>query len=157
MPSVEGDKSIWHKLFRKKDIRHYNKNAFIFAFFLFVAFIFWYITSLGKEVKGEFHFTSGFVNIPKGKAIADEIPLKMTLELKGQGYSLLKYKFYGNDNHLEVDLAKITYRRLPDSKPARYYILTTSLIQNLKKQMGNSFEIIAVKPDTIFLISSKEQ
>jgi hypothetical protein len=153
---VEGSKSIWHRTFRKKEIRLYNKNAIIFAFFLFVAFIFWYISSLGKEVKGEFHFTTDFVNIPKGKAIADEIPLKMTLELKGQGYSLLKYKFYGNENQMEIDLAKISYRRIPESKPSRYYILTSSLIQNIKKQMGNSFEIIAVKPDTIFLISSKE-
>jgi len=153
---VEGGRSIWHKLFRKKEIKLYNKNAFIFAFFLIVAFIFWYISSLGKEIKGEFRFTTSFQNIPRGKVIADEIPLKMTLELKGQGYSLLKYKFYGNNNHLVVDLAKITFRRLPESKPARFYILTTSLIQNLKKQMGNSFEIVAVKPDTIFLISSKE-
>jgi hypothetical protein len=151
---VRGEESILHKLSGRKKATLFNKNVLMFAFFLLIAFIFWYINSLGKEVRGEIRFTADFLNIPKGKEVSEDLPFRMTLELKGQGYALLKYKFSGQENKLNLDLTRISYRRIPETKPSRYYILTTALTQNIKKQLGNGFEIISVKPDTIFLTSS---
>jgi hypothetical protein len=147
---VEGKKGIWFIKLSKKEVRQLNKNIVIFAFFLFIAFVFWYINSLGKEIKGEFRFSASLINIPKGRAVTGENPLKLLLEIKGQGYTLIKYRF-SNQSNLVVDFSKVTIKRIPETAPARFFVLSSGMIPNFKKQLGNVFDIISVKPDTIFL------
>jgi hypothetical protein len=151
---VEGKSGIWFKKLTKKEVSLLNKNVVIFAFFLFLATIFWYLNSLGKEIKSDFRYSVSFINPPKGRIIANDLPKKLILELKGQGYSLLKNKISGNRLPLFVDLSKVTFKRIPNSNPTRYYILSSVLIPNFKKQIGNGFDVLSLKPDTVFLTFS---
>ena len=148
---MEKKTGIWISKLTKKEVRLLNKNVVIFVFFLFLAFIFWYLNSLGKELKSEFRFSANFINAPKGRVISGDLPLKLTIELKGQGFSLLKRKIYWNKDPLVIDLSKVTFRRIPESKPTRYYVLSSTLISVFKKQMENGMEVLSVKPDTIYL------
>jgi len=148
---VKENTGIWFKKLSKKEVSLLNKNIVIFAFFLFLASILWYLNSLGKEIKSDFRYPVKFINPPKGRVISSELPSKLSLELKAQGYSLLKHKITGNRVPLVVDFSKVIFKRIPDSKPTIYYFLSTGLIPNFKKQMGNGFDVLSVKPDTIFL------
>ena len=148
---MEGKTGIWFKKLTKKEVSQLNKNVVIFTFFLFLAFIFWYLNSLGKEIRSDFRYPVSFINPPKGRVVSSDLPPKLSLELKGQGYSMLKLKISGNRAPLIVDFSKVTFKRIFDSKPTIYYVLSTSLIPNFKKQMGNGFDVLSVKPDTIFL------
>jgi hypothetical protein len=148
---VEEKNSIWLRKLTKKGVSLLNKNVIMFAFFLFLAFIFWYLNSLSKEIKDDFKFSASFINVPKGRIISDDPPSKLILEIRGQGYSLLKYKFSTNRNKLLVDLSKVSFKRIPYAKPTRYFVISSGLISSFKRQLGNGFEIISIKPDTIFL------
>jgi hypothetical protein len=148
---VEKKTGMWIKKLTKKEVRHLNKNVVIFAFFLFLAFIFWCLNSLSKELKSDFRVSANFINAPKGRVISGDLPIKLTVELKGLGYSLLKKKIFGNTNPMVIDLSKITYRRIPDPKSTRYYVLSPALIPGFKKQMENGLEVQSVKPDTVYL------
>jgi hypothetical protein len=148
---MEQKSGIWFKKLTKKEVNLLNKNIVIFAFFLFLAFIFWYLNSLGKVINSDFKYTVTFTNPPKGRAISSDLPSKLFLELKGQGYSLLKNKISRKRSDLVVDFSKVTFKRIPDTKPVKFYILSSGLIPGFKKQIGNGFDVISVRPDTIFL------
>jgi hypothetical protein len=148
---MEQKSGIWFKKLTKKEVTLLNKNVVIFAFFLFLAFIFWYLNSLGKVINSDFRYQVTYINPPKGRVISNDLPSKLVLELKGQGYSLLKHKISGNRSDLVVDFSKVTFKRIPDSKPVKFYILSSGMIAGFKKQMGNGFDVISVRPDTIFL------
>jgi hypothetical protein len=148
---VEADKGIWYKNFTKKEVRLLNKNVVIFAFFLFLAFIFWYLNSLGKEIETDIRYSVRFINPPKGRVIPGNLQLKLMLEVRGQGYSLLRHKIGVDKSSLVVDLSKTPCRRIPDSDPPVYYLLSGSLVSNFKKQIGNGFQLLAVKPDSVFV------
>jgi hypothetical protein len=142
---------IWFRKFTRKEVSQLNKKVVIFTFFLFLAFILWYLNSLGKEIKSDFRYPVSFINPPKGRVVSNEIPSKLSLEIKGQGYSLLKRKISGNRIPLVVDFSKVTFKRVPYSRPTIYYVLSAGLMTNFKKQLGNGIEVLSVKPDTIFL------
>ena len=154
---MEKKSGIWIRKLTKKEVSHLNKNVVIFAFFLFLASVFWYLNSLGKELRSDFKFSANFINVPKGRVISGDLPLKLILELKGQGYSLLKRKISWKMNPLVIDLSKVTFKRVPDSKPTRFYVLSASLLPGFKKQMENGFDVLSVKPDTIFLTFSQAE
>ncbi len=151
---MESNNRIWFKNLTKKEVSLLNKNVVIFAFFLFLAFIFWYLNSLGKEIDTDIRYSVRFVNPPKGKIISGDLPLKLFLEVRGQGYSLLKHKIGIDKSSLIVDLSKVSYRRIPDTDPTTYYLLSASLVSNFRKQIGSGFQLISVKPDTIYLTFS---
>jgi hypothetical protein len=148
---VERKKDIWFITLSKKEVSQLNKNIVIFVFFLFLAFILWYLNSLGKEIKSDFKYNVSFINPPKGRIISGELPSKLSLEIMGRGYTLLKRKISGSQPPLVVDLSKVLFKRIPDSKQARYYFLSSGLILNFEKQVGNGFDILSIKPDTIIV------
>lgn len=148
---MEKKSGIWFKKLTKKEVSQLNKNVVIFGFFLFLAFILWYLNSLGKVITSDFRYQVTFINPPKGRTISNDLPSKLFLGLQGQGYSLLKNKISGKRSDLIVDFSKVTFKRIPDSKPAKYYILSSGLIAGFKKQIGDGFDVISVRPDTIFL------
>lgn len=142
---------IWFRNLAVKGAQSINREIFVFAFFLFLSFIFWYLNSLRKVIETDLRYPVQYINIPKNKPLSNELPEKLTLNLKGPGFSIIKLKISGNRAPLVIDFSKITYRRLPDSRTPEYYIISGGLIKNFAKQLRSEFEIISVKPDTLFV------
>jgi hypothetical protein len=139
----------------KKGVRKINRDVAVFAFFLFLSFILWYLNSLGKEIEAGINFQVKYTNIPKERVINDAVPVDLNLFLKGPGYSILKLKFYGKKAPLIIDISKVSYKRLPGGKSLNYYIITSGLTKSLNVQMRSGCEITSIKPDTLFFTLDK--
>jgi hypothetical protein len=147
---VKGKIFIWFRNLAVKGVRSFNREIFVFAFFLFLSFLFWYLNSLRKVIEIDLRYPVQYVNPPKNRAISRELPAKLTLNLKGAGFSIIKLKVSGNRAPLIIDFSKVAYRRVPDSHLADYFIVSNGLLKSFSKQLNSEFEIISVKPDTLF-------
>ena len=147
---VKWKSSIWLKQLRDKGTLKIDRDVLIYAFFLFLSFIFWYLNSLGKEIESDVKYPVRYINIPKERVLTDGLPAKLDLYLKGPGYSILKLKLSGNRAPLVLDISAIDYTRVPGSKTLNYYILTSDLIPNLTNQLRAECRINSIKPDTLF-------
>jgi hypothetical protein len=134
----------------KKGVSSINKNIIVFAFFLLFSFIFWYLNSLGKELEADIRYPVKYNNIPARRSLTADTPSRLSLSMKGPGYSLLKLKISGNSAPLAIDLSRVTCRHVKSSRPDDYYIITSALLQNFNSQMKSACKIISVKPDTLF-------
>ena len=126
-----------------------NRELPVFAFFLLLSFVFWYLNELSKELKGTINYPVRYINPPKDRVVTGEIPDKLEMELRGPGYSILKVKLSGSRAPMVVDFSKLSPRRLPGAKP-HYYLVTSGLISSFSKQMHADFEILSIHPDTLF-------
>jgi hypothetical protein len=140
---------ILNRKFTKREASVVNRDIVVFTFFLFLSFGLWYINSLGKEVEGDIKYPVKYLNLPKERVIENE-PEKLNLYLKGPGYSVLKLRLSGNKAPLQIDLSKISYKRVPESKAADYFIVTSGLLKSFTVQVRAGCEVIAIKPDTLF-------
>lgn len=140
----------------KKEVSAINRDVVVFTFFLFISFGLWYINSLGKEIEADIKYPVKYINIPKERVIAELIPDRVNFSLKGPGYSVLKLKMSGNKPPVVIDLSKVSYKRLPESKNYEYFIITSGLVKSLTVQIRSGCEIIAIKPDTLFFKLNKE-
>jgi hypothetical protein len=127
-----------------------NRNVIVFAFFLLLSFVFWYLNSLGKDLQTDIRYPVKYVNIPKGKTLSAGLPSRLNLFLQGPGYSILQLKTTGNSMPLEVDFSSIKVRSDPDHKPADYYIVTSEMIKDINSQLKSECRVISVKPDTLY-------
>jgi hypothetical protein len=49
----------------------------------------------------------------------------------------------------------VNYKRVPESTKNNYLLVTSGLTKSLKLQLGSEFEILAIKPDTLFFTLDK--
>jgi hypothetical protein len=154
---VRGKVGIWLKKLTKKEVSLFRKDVIIFAFFLFLSFIFWYLNSLRKDIEIDIKYPVQYINPPKDRVISNDPPSKLIFSLKGPGYSIIKLKISGNRAPVVIDFSKVTYKRLPDSGLSEYYIVSSGLARNFRQQLRTDFEIISVKPDTLFFVFDKKK
>jgi hypothetical protein len=140
----------------KKGVGGINKDIVVFAFFLFLSFVFWYLNSLGKDIEIGIKYPVKYTNLPKEKIIVDDPQVKLTLYLKGKGSSILKLKLSGGKTPVEIDISKVGYRKVPGSRNPDYYIVTSGLAKSLSVQMRSACEVTSVKPDTLFFTLVKK-
>jgi hypothetical protein len=135
---------------RKKGAGVINSDVGVFAFFLFLAFIFWYLNSLGKETEAGIKYQVKYINLPSDRIISDEPKAIINLYLKGRGSSILKLKLSENKAPVAIDISKVNYKRIHGSKELSYFIVTSALTKSLAVQLGSGFEVTSIKPDTLF-------
>jgi len=141
--------------FTKKGVGRINRDVAVFAFFLFLSFVLWYLNSLGKETEAGIKFAVKFTNLPKERVIAEKPAMWLNVYLKGKGSSILKLKFSGNKTPVNIDISKVNYKRVPGSKDLDYYIVSSGLNKSLTVQLRSGCEVTSIKPDTIFFTLEK--
>lgn len=135
----------------KKGVNSVRENIIVFAFFLFLSFVFWYLNSLSKDLEADIRYPVTYINPPRNKAVDENLPSRLYLYMKGPGYSMLKLKMSGNRSPVVVDFSKIPYKLLyDDESSSTYYLITSEIILDLNSQLKSICKISAVKPDTLF-------
>jgi hypothetical protein len=138
-----------------KGVGRINRDVAVFAFFLFLSFVFWYLNSLGNETEAGIKYPVEYINLPKDRVIAGKPPVLLNIYLKGKGSSIMKLKFPGNRAPVTIDISKVNYRRVSGSRELDYYIVTSGLIKSLTVQLRSGCEITSIKPDTLFFTLEK--
>ncbi|HNT92727.1 MAG TPA: hypothetical protein PLT88_09010 [Bacteroidales bacterium] len=121
----------------------------LFAFFLLLSFVFWYLNELSKELQGTINYPVRYINPPKDRIVTGDLPEKLEMDLRGPGYSILKVKLSGSRAPVVIDFSRVTPRRIPGTMP-RYYLVTSGLINSFSKQLHADFDILSIQPDTLF-------
>lgn len=152
---MKGKHGIWKENLTKKKVSVINRDVVVFAFFLLLSFVFWYLKSLEKEIETGIRYPVKYTNLPKEREINDEVAVKLNLFLKGPGYSILKIKLSGNRTPVIIDISKVSYKRVPGSNGLDYFILTSGLTKSLTVQLRTGCEITSIKPDTLFFTLDK--
>lgn len=139
----------------RKKVKVINRDIAGFIFFLLLSFAFWYLNSLGKETETGINYSVELVNPPKARVIRRDQEPRLTLFLKGPGYSILKLKISENKTPVIIDISQVNYRRVAGSRDRFYYIVTSSLLKSLSVQLNSECEITSIKPDTLFFTLDK--
>ena len=152
---MKGPNSIESKRLTKREVSGIRRNLLVFAFFLFISFIFWYLNSLGKSLEAEIRYPVRYISIPKGMVLTEELPEKLNLNLLGPGYSIFKLKYSGNRTPAIIDISKVAYKRVKGSSGSGYFLITSGLVKNLSAQLKTECTILSIKPDTLFFSFEK--
>jgi hypothetical protein len=136
----------------KKRVRIINRDVGVFAFFLVLSSLLWYLNSLGKENEAGIKYHIKFTNLPKERTINQEQPGELNVFLKGPGYTILKLKLSGKKAPLIIDISKVNYKRIQGGKA---FVVTSGLAKSLNVQIRSGCEITSIKPDTLFFSFNK--
>ena len=149
MEPSETRSKLEERIISLKD-RILKREAAVFSFFLVLAFIFWFLNGLSKEMNGRIEYPVRYINFPESRALVNELPDHLDLNVTGPGYSIVQTKMGGRREHLTIDLDEASIRVIEDRERLRFYILSFSLREELSTQIRSEFEISSISPDTIY-------
>lgn len=153
-PGESSGKTL-QRLFRILKKRLFNRNVAVFSFFLLLSFIFWFINALSKNITGTINFPVRYVNFPEDLALVNELPDKLTLEIEGPGYPVLKTKISGNKTPLVIDVNNSGLSVRGNETELEFFISSYNLRETFIRQIRSDFGIISVSPETLNFVFDK--
>lgn len=140
------------KIFSSLKEKLFNRNVAVFSFFLLLSFIFWFINALSKDIDSTIKYPVRYINFPDNMALVNELPEKLSLDVHGPGYSVLKSKIGGNRVPLLINVSNWGRSVRDDAAGQEFFIYSFNLRESFKRQVRADFEINAVRPDTLNFI-----
>lgn len=137
---IRGIKSIPNKF------PPYNQKLVIFLFFVIISTFFWFIRSLGEEYEDVVDYPVRYSNYPEGKVLVGEVPDKLTLRIKSNGFNILKCKLNLNIIPLKFDVNSYSLNSLGVDT---FFILSETVKEILSEEL-NQVQILDITPDTLF-------
>jgi hypothetical protein len=136
-----------------KGLKGINSNILVFLLFLLLSFVFWYLNSLSKEIDTSLVYPVRYTNMPSGYNDFSNLPERLTLMLKGHGYSIVRLKLSAKKHPFEIDLSKASLRHDQEKGPDAWYLITAPLITGFNTEIIPGCKVVSVKPDTVFFSS----
>ncbi len=121
-----------------------NKKLNVFGLFLVLAFLLLVLSKLSKSYTETLIVSADIINLPEDRVLNIDDSPKLNIVVNTYGFHLFGSYFY--ENKIAIDLKDDAYIH-NDS----YVWLANRALPDIQVQLGKSFEIVSVQPDTLNL------
>jgi hypothetical protein len=125
-----------------------NQNILVFGFFLLISSFFWFLNALNKEYYADITVPVTYNNLPENKLVAGPLAKKLNVKITAFGHEVMNYKT-SSINSAEIDLSKHSLHLIPGGEEKRYYILTSTIKEDVAHVLGPDVEIKKIEPDSL--------
>lgn len=123
-----------------------KRNMITYLICLVIATILWFLNALNKEYPAEITYPIKYTDLPKDKMLISELPQKMTLEVKGQGFAILRHQI--SNSFLPI-VFNVNSDILNNRDVLKQTILTARLKDKIQSQFSSGISLEHIRPDTI--------
>jgi hypothetical protein len=110
----------------------------------------WFLKALEKNYTTEIDYPVRYRNFPSNKTLIGEVPDHLKLTVYAHGYVLLQHKISSRYIPLVISVKSFSLKQLRGADSGFYYIETRFMKDYIDKQLSSEFDILEVKPDTLF-------
>ena len=128
----------------------FRKKALIFGFFLIISVGFWFINILNKKYIQEVSYPVIYKNFPSQKVQVGNPPENLELKVMASGYTLLWFQLSSRYIPISFSVNLFTMHHLSGQDSSDFFIQTNYAKDYISNQLITKFEIISIKPDTLF-------
>ena len=128
-----------------------NRRSVAFAACLFLASLFWLLTSLSKEYVDEIRIPVVYQDLPENLLVVNELQYEVSAEAKGFGFNLLWYLLNFEQVEIPVNANPANLSRIVRNGEEIHFYLTESKSRSLFSGQDEQLEIQGISPDTLFI------
>jgi YbbR domain-containing protein len=119
------------------------------------ATIFWFLNALSKDYTITVNYPVHYVDFPKDKVLIKDLPDQLSMEVKGYGFALMRYKISTAFSPITFNINSYTDNKLINNNVLNHSIVTNKIRSKISKKISKDIHIIKISPDTINLHFSK--
>lgn len=147
--------NILSRLIAIKKNNESNKKIARYLIFVLFATVFWFLNALSKDYTTTVSYPVNYVGFPKDKVLIKELPEELSMDVKGYGFALLRYKISTAFLPITFNINSYTDNKLVKNNILNYTIITDNIKNKISKKLSKDIQIIKISPDTIGLHFSR--
>jgi len=120
----------------------------VFGFFLLISSIFWFFNALNKEYYADIQVPIAYINLPENKLVAGTLAGQVNVKITAFGHEVMNYKT-ASIKAAVVNLSQHSLHSVPGSDDKRFYILTSTIKEEVANVLGPEVEIKKIEPDSL--------
>lgn len=141
-----------NKLYKYTRSFVFNKKLATFFVCLLISSFLWLINALNRNYTKTIALPVKYVNLPKNKILAVELPKFIQAEVKTTGAKLFFIEYNGDENQVIIDASQANFKNKTQTVAA---LNTLMVLGNLSRILKTEVELIKVKPDSIYFTFGK--
>lgn len=147
--------NILSRLISIKKNNESNKKIARYLIFVLFATVFWFLNALSKDYTTTVSYPVNYVGFPSDKVLIKDLPEELSMDVKGYGFALLRYKVSTAFLPITFNINSYTDNKLVKNNILNYTIITDNIKNKISKKLSKDIQIIKISPDTIGLHFSK--
>ncbi|MCC7233160.1 MAG: YbbR-like domain-containing protein [Bacteroidia bacterium] len=125
-----------------------NRKVSVILLCLLISTIFWLLIALSHDYASQVTFPVRYMNLPMKKVVINDLPSRITLQLKTSGFRIISYDFQKEKQAIEVDVSSKLQNGI-DVSGDILAISTRSFLADFSRQLGKDVNITGFSPDSI--------
>jgi len=127
-----------------------RKKLGVFLVFAGIATALWFLQALERNYVAVIENPVAFKNLPEEKVLITNLPKKLSLEIEGSGFAILRHNWDLSKQPVQIDFKNLTSLS-KESLKGKWVRITMSSYRQKMAQQFNNFQIISLSPDTLNL------
>ncbi len=136
------------KIFEELKNIKLNRNLLTFLIFLIVSSFFWFLNAVNKQYYADIYIPVRYVNMPDDKLVIGDLSNELKIKINAYGHEIMNYKA-SKFKPVVVNLKKHQVHIVDQRDEQRYYILTTTLKDEISAVLGSDMDIKKIEPDSL--------
>lgn len=124
-----------------------KNNLPVFLICLLLATLFWFLNAFTKNYDSLLNVPLKYVDMPKNKAVLNELPMNLSIEVSTYGFYLLTHTIAQKQDTIEISGELIQERT---GAYPKHFIRTRSLLDRFTEQLGTGIKVKNILTDTIY-------
>ena len=141
-------KVIDSRLHKLIDLRN-NTRISIFLICLLISVFIWFLIKMSKDYSTDISYQIKFHNPPSDQIITETRDSVIYLQVNSRGFDLMNRIYFKKSSPIFIDLARTNIHK--ERYTMGSYILSESLLSQIRNQYEFSNEISRISPDTLYL------
>lgn len=143
-------------LYLKRKVQNFSyRKAFVFLVCLALSSFLWLMSSLEKHYTSRISIPVRYVEFPKDRQLAGQLPSQLDLVVDAYGYTLLSYKLRLAFSPVLLNVSELVDNAFVNGSNYRYTIFTVNHKEEIEKQISSEIRILSIKPDSLVFNLSK--
>ncbi len=126
-----------------------KEKIYTFLICLVISSFLWLMNALEKHYTDRISVPVKYINFPKNKISAGNLPKKIDMTVSATGYTILQHKLKLLVSPLELNVEELTDHNLDNRYISKYAISTNNHKEEIARQISNDMEVISIRPDSI--------
>lgn len=128
----------------------FNRRFGIFLIFVAIATFLWFLQALKKDYTSIVEHPVRFINLPEDLVLTNELPKRLTMEVRGTGMSILKHNWDLSKSSIRIDYDRLSERINPNTRSFELDVPLRAFQSQISAQL-DKLEINRITPDTLTL------
>ena len=125
-----------------------NRKLLVFLIFGGIATFFWFLRALEQNYVARIDHPIVYSNFPDDKVLVHKLPSRISLEVEGEGYAILRHNWDISKNPVKLVFNQIYRDKFPQEDNVLISV-PVSQIKTIVDNQLNDLRVLTIKPDSL--------